>query len=471
MFGVDSGSAKEGNFVEVDFIYGSSHIVSKYPFEHNTGYLLRIENATFSPISGTPTFTSTMTISTLSSTPAGTYTITITGTGGGLTRTCTYTLVVTRTWLFMVYMVGDCDLEGAAIGDINEMEKVGSTDRVKIVVQLDRIDGSDTSNDNWTDTRRYYITQDTDTQNINSQLVQDLDEINMGDPNSLVYFATWALNNYPANTNVLVLWGHGKGVWGVCQDFSSVSDILTMAELKQAMNSIRASLGRNLDIIGFDACLMQMVEVGYQIQGTADIIVGSEETTHGDGWPYDDILSYLTSHYQMSPDSFASVIVDNYIKSYDGGSQGYYSSATLSAFWINSIKNNIAPAVSVFAQRLIDSIAGWRQQINDARSNTEFYDAVQYPVDSPFRDFSGFGNEIKNRILNSDVQSAAQTVMNAITSPSGRIAEGHISHQNSHGLSIYFPPNASFQNYKSFYESLDFAIDTKWNDFLNAYLV
>ena len=48
----------------------------------------------FSPSSGTPSFSSTMTIST-SSTPAGTYTITITGTSGSLTRTCTYTLTVT----------------------------------------------------------------------------------------------------------------------------------------------------------------------------------------------------------------------------------------------------------------------------------------------------------------------------------------------------------------------------------------
>jgi len=55
--------------------------------------------ATFSPSSGIPTFTSTLTISTSPSTPVGTYTITITGTGEdyivGLTHSCTYTLTVT----------------------------------------------------------------------------------------------------------------------------------------------------------------------------------------------------------------------------------------------------------------------------------------------------------------------------------------------------------------------------------------
>jgi hypothetical protein len=51
--------------------------------------------ASFSPASGTPSFTSALTISTASTTPAGTYTITITGTGGGITHSITYTLTVT----------------------------------------------------------------------------------------------------------------------------------------------------------------------------------------------------------------------------------------------------------------------------------------------------------------------------------------------------------------------------------------
>ncbi len=49
----------------------------------------------FSPSSGTPNFTSTLTISTASTTPTGTYSITIKGTGGGKTHSCTYTLTVT----------------------------------------------------------------------------------------------------------------------------------------------------------------------------------------------------------------------------------------------------------------------------------------------------------------------------------------------------------------------------------------
>ena len=41
-------------------------------------------------------------------------------------------------WTIMVYMAGDNNLESAAMVDLKEMAKVGSTADVNIVVQLDR---------------------------------------------------------------------------------------------------------------------------------------------------------------------------------------------------------------------------------------------------------------------------------------------------------------------------------------------
>ena len=45
-------------------------------------------------------------------------------------------------WTFMTY-ISDSDLEYFAIEDMVEMERVGSTDKVNIVVQIDRWDGYD----------------------------------------------------------------------------------------------------------------------------------------------------------------------------------------------------------------------------------------------------------------------------------------------------------------------------------------
>jgi hypothetical protein len=51
-------------------------------------------SCSFNPTSCNPTCSSTLTISTASTTPTGTYSITVIGTGGGLTRTTTYSLTV-----------------------------------------------------------------------------------------------------------------------------------------------------------------------------------------------------------------------------------------------------------------------------------------------------------------------------------------------------------------------------------------
>jgi hypothetical protein len=41
-------------------------------------------------------------------------------------------------WTFMVYMAGDNNFDGAALRDIAEMARAGSTKDVNILVQLDR---------------------------------------------------------------------------------------------------------------------------------------------------------------------------------------------------------------------------------------------------------------------------------------------------------------------------------------------
>ncbi len=93
----------------------------------------------------------------------------------------------------------------------NEMETVGSTADVQIIVQFDRSPRYDESNGNWTDTRRYRVVQDLNSTTISSPVVQNIGEVNMGDPQSLVDFVQWAKQNYPADHYCLVLWDHGGG--------------------------------------------------------------------------------------------------------------------------------------------------------------------------------------------------------------------------------------------------------------------
>lgn len=84
-------------------------------------------------------------------------------------------------WTFMVYMAGDNNLDGAALRDIAEMARAGSTKEVNILVQLDRIE------DNLT--RRFRITQGG---GFKTDCIESFGDTNTGDPKILYDFVKWA---------------------------------------------------------------------------------------------------------------------------------------------------------------------------------------------------------------------------------------------------------------------------------------
>ena len=115
-------------------------------------------------------------------------------------------------WLVMLYQDADDKvLEQDIYTDLNEAERVGSSDQLSIVAQIDRYKGGFKGDGNWTSAKRYYVTQDDDLEKLASQEVADLGEVNMSDPQTLVDFATWAMKTYPADKYVLILSDHGMG--------------------------------------------------------------------------------------------------------------------------------------------------------------------------------------------------------------------------------------------------------------------
>jgi len=375
-------------------------------------------------------------------------------------------------WLFMVYLDADNNLESAGIDDLNEMEVAGSTDSVKIVVQMDRAErdwDDDTTNGNWTGAKRFYVTQDADAAIINSPVIADLGEVNMGDPATLQSFIEWAIANYPAQHYALALWDHGSG-WreraatnamkSICVD-DQAGDELTMTELRSALNAANATTGKVLDIIGFDACLMQMVEVVYQVMGSAsrplvDIAVGSEETEPGDGWDYAATLTALTGNPAMTPAQLATQIVNDYISSYSPTWDITQSAAKL------GLVDELATAIDSFAQAMTSATGDWTA-ISTARSQAQEY-YYDYYID--LYHFAQLVNQ--DASISQAVRDAASSVMTAVSN--AVIAEGHTaSVANSHGLSIYYPETVA--NYFSDYETfVVFTTDTQWDEFLSALL-
>jgi len=375
----------------------------------------------------------------------------------------------TAEWTVMVYLDSDNNLESAGIDDINEMEIVGSTTEINIVVQVDRIPYSvlaannegyadDISNSDWTTTRRYYITQDFDPAQINSQLKNDLGELNMGDPQTLVDFTNWATINYPAKKYLLVIWNHGGGFRSlsltkdIAWDDTSGGDKITMPELESALSTINTQIGKKIDIVGMDACFMAMTEVAYQIKDYADILVTSEESEPFDGWPYDTILGELVGNPLISSEQLAVDIVDKYIFSYP------YGNVTQSAIDL-SYMSTLADQLSDLAQAIInDSLTPKINYILAAYYSQHYSDYYH-----DFIDLYDFCNKISNYSNSIEVKTISlivqQTLLNFAVINSGY---NGWSISDSKGLSIYFPYTA----YDSYYDYTNFAQYTFWDEML-----
>lgn len=117
-----------------------------------------------------------------------------------------------QTWTVMLYQDADDQiLERDIYLDLNEAERVGSSNIVSIVAQIDRYRLGFQGDGNWTSARRYYVTQDSDLDRIHSPVVQELGEVDMSSGETLADFVQWAAQNYPADKYVLILSDHGMG--------------------------------------------------------------------------------------------------------------------------------------------------------------------------------------------------------------------------------------------------------------------
>ena len=144
--------------------------------------------------------------------------------------------------------------------------------------------------------------------------VQDLSgDTCMSEPETLEDFLIWAKETYPADRYMLAFWDHGGGLsTGYGYDALNKRDsdipILGVNEIVGAVDKC----GIKFDIIGFDACLMQDIEVATAFEPYADYYLASEETEGGFGWFYTSAFGMLAQNPGMSSEDFGREMVACY---------------------------------------------------------------------------------------------------------------------------------------------------------------
>jgi|GEM_PF-383410 len=388
-------------------------------------------------------------------------------------------------WTVMVYMAGDDSnpngIEYAVTQDLRELKGVGSSDMVHFLAQTDECREKNSY--------RYRLRKGT-------PLVSDRvgvyhGDLNTGRVSTLVDFVDWSVSNFPADKYVLVLWGHGSGhddqdvyrlargdisprlTARLAQDRigffgrtrramlerngpnkgygfdSTAADFLDNRELKRAISAAVARIGRPLDLLGFDACLMANTEVAYQLKGLVKWITASEQTEPGDGWPYREAFRRLATHPNQETKLLGKAIVNAF-------GDAYSKQQTLSLIHVEKIED-LANNLTILAQTL------------KCKDRSIVHNAITTATDlSPeghegYRDLGTFlsalkkdgDNEVKSAVMKCVMRY--RQVIQAKTGPGTGLTIYLPSHYNP-----YVPGSTD-----ALYQLMDFPMECGWSQLLD----
>ncbi len=397
-------------------------------------------------------------------------------------------------WLIMVFINGRNNLWLQGVNDVNEMEKIGSTDKVAVVVELGVLQDRKTSS-------RMFIKKDNnnpdffqdraggihymDGTNIKTARVKDvfatlkspsvsIKNSDMGSWKHAVSFARWAIRKYPAQKYALILWNHGSGridiggadntgaELGIAYD-DLTGNFIRNSQIARMLDEISKIAGKKLDVYASDACLMQMLSVIYEIKDHAGIIVQSEEIVPGAGFPYDSILKDLTSNPNSQAVQLARIITKNFDRYYEVHNRKH--GTTISAVnpgalgkLIQKLNAWISIAVKSDRKKILSAIKetlsfehGYtgNDTTMHARSKDlyDFIDRVNKKIDKKSPLFSA-GEELKKSI-----EKAA-----FYNETAGPVA----AYARAKGIAVYFPKLI----YDSSYDEMLSSRDSLWDDFI-----
>ncbi len=383
-----------------------------------------------------------------------------TGVVGAASVTVTPTVVQRKKWTVMVYLNSANDLYTFSKLNVNGMEAVAGNPDVRFVVQwkLSRALYPDVLFDG---TRRYLLKADA-TSDVASTPVQDLGPgVDMGSPATLSNFVAWAKANYPADRYALVIWNHGNG-WRRTANAESRAvsyddELGTSIQTWQLADALKTGTGNvPLDILSWDASLMQQLEVAYEVKDAARFIVGSEESPPGEGLPYDAVFRA----FRDNPDGDTRALTKSFV---DGMlSVPAYATRKITQSALDTSK--LAPLASALDE-LGAALAAGRANIPGLPAIRAA--AQSYSQSGPriYRDLADVCLRIENATSDPAILAASQKVRARLADAVAW--EGHNANSpGSKGLSIDFSDGANFATSLTDYRRLKLAADTRWDEFL-----
>jgi len=411
-------------------------------------------------------------------------------------------------WTILVYIAAHNNLVAWGKDSLERILAVGSTPAVKLAVLYD-----------WHGGATRYIVGDPG----KTAVEEPLGRFDSGDPDALIDTARWAFEQCPAERYGLVLWSHGSG-WqpeeieriarqvrgdddvsrseatersaqrgsmvlfnttlerilriddhaerAVCFDDSSGHSLDT-----QELERVVREIGRPLDLLGMDACVMATLEVAYQVRQHVRYLVASEELVPARSWPYESILGALRDVPDMSAHDLAELVVQHYVDYYTTHPPALNGGDVTKVALNLAHVEGLAQAADRLAEALLKNIKNQADHLWEAQRETQEKE-INTPRgrrrDSKFDfylwDLRTLAAHLVAHSPNATVQKAARKVSETLQPGGAVIAEGHRGDwfDGIGGVSIYAVP-PGLQRISPYYAEVELAKNTHWNEMLEAY--
>ncbi len=372
-----------------------------------------------------------------------------------------------KDWTVLVWANGKSNgADRLAPSVMRELEVAGSDENMDIVAQLGRKGRIyDKVTKDWSGVRRYHVQRNEDppsmqqelmkwflppyTEGIQSPVLEDMGNIDMGSSANLSEFLQWGMKEYPAKNYAVIIYGEGGGMAGAGID-EEFGQRLTPEGVAQAMREATIATGEDIDLIAFDADHMGGVEVAHQLKDVADIMVASEGAMNLGSIQLDmvmkDLKFELAEKGEVTPEQLAKWFVFETMA--NPGPMAEMVNPTLSAIDLkkmDGVKDAYANVASELAKALKDKPLAkdaLRQAIGETTAYAANQDSSAFYGD--YRDIGHFAQNLKgDKRLGEDVHKAADALIKATQ---GAVIDqaAHGPFANSSGLTGYLPLDAGF---------------------------
>lgn len=278
-------------------------------------------------------------------------------------------------------------------------------------------------------------------------------------------FITGYSKKYPAENLVITIYDRAKFINN--NSFCILDQSIDLKKFASILEKIKSDTGRKINALQLDIDNVQCLELAYEIKESVDFIIASEEKIPQAGVPYFEILSGVLKNNDLDMRKFCFQFVSCWHK-YFKDNLPFGEKATLSAF--KTVETAmITEKLNIFLEDLISDMKN--PEYSKIISAIIISKVRRYTDSKDMIDIFDLGRLVNEEVFEERVEQSSREFLASITNSIlknsafgdyGRIPGSY----NSFGVASYMPlPAASVNNYRQ----LNFANETLWKNFLEAY--